>query len=670
MKTNPELAQQSKTLSDEEKRAIRLAKRRAYDADRRKRLRLERAQQASTSSTPPVTKRPSNAKSKTKNVKKEISLPPALINAGRHSPSMLEVNVPSLPIDSNGRIIPTPPGAENNIDFEALIKCESMPRPSQKSVNGRAPLGTPPIGLSNGLSKRITRSNTVDSRSNSPKPSKNNLPSHLIQTVNYSFTSHRYNNTSNGHKRRFANFVNYSAGNLSSKTEKLSFNELRSIKDALNETWTDEERVELEQMMSRYLYDIHPVWKMKKESQIIERRDYLTNVNDSKSETHKTKDLTKILIRRDYLPKNNTGVTETGNTEEQFFRDERLVKSARSGETEFFLNDLMKGPSQDEVTTINKNDKKNYKNRFCKIVKYRKESNRASSSELGKEEDTKLKGIEMKSDEDVKNYLIATVPGMTNFEFFEMPDVERCSVVEIVHVKSADASQDSKNTSDDSNPSSSNASSGSGSVTTVVSNQGQEKKSETTTKKTPTQVTAHIQRIGHPIQISSGGVIKASTSSSDPNNRPKYLLQRTVSSPVSSSSSSTSTQLKNQTLINVLSHQVLGPGTKTTANANKITVTNGTGVAGTSSGSGTNVILNNFKAGSQTPTKIFKSFPQNWTLSPSITTNAGSSPVTVSTVSSNSQANSQHLLQILNSPPNIRKNLTITSTQQTQGEWS
>lgn len=629
-----------------QKRQLHLAKKREYGVKYRARKRLE-----TTSSIPPQ-KPPSNAKPHVKSIKQEISLPPALINAGRHSPSMLEVNVPSLPIDSEGNLIPTPPilSAENSIDFETLIKCDNLPimRPVQKPVNVRPSLGNPVV-LANGHSRRVTRSNTVDSRSNSPKPNKNNLPSHLIQTVNYSFTSHRYSD-SDGFKKRFANFVNYSAGCLPSKTEKLSFNELRSVKEALNETWTDEERVELEQMMSRYWYDIHPCWKIKKESQIIERRDYACSVNDSKNESHKTKDLTKILIRKDYLPQNNNAM-ETGGTEEHFFRNERLVNSAKSGETEFFINDLVKQPSKDE--TINRNDKKNYKNRFCKLLKVRAEPNNVSS-ESGKEQ--KFKEIDMKSDEDVKNYLIATVPGMTDFEFFEMPEAERSSVVEIVHIKSAETSQDPKNSSDDSNPSSS----ASGSVTTVVSNQSasQDKKNET--KKAPTQVTAHIQRIGHPLQISSGGVIKASTSS-EPNNRPKYLLQRTVASPVSSAS----TQLKNQTLINVLSHQVLVPGNKPNSNPNKITVTNGSGSS--TQPSGTNVILNNFKSG-QTPTKIVKTIPQNWTLSPSITTNAGSSPVTLSTVSS-SQANSQHLLQILNSPPNIRKNLTITSTQQMQGEF-
>lgn len=144
-----------------------------------------------------------------------------------------------------------------------------------------------------------------------------------------------------------------------------------------------------------------------------------------------------------------------------------------------------------------------------------------------------------------------------------------------------------------------------------------------------------------------------------PNNRPKLMniIQR------SAVTSQATTQMKNQTFVNVLSHQVLVPGKQSVVTSNnttnRITVTNGTAVLPSGANSGS-IILNNLKSGNQTPTKIVKSFPQNWTLSPSITTRAGSSGTVVT--SSSVQASSQHLLQILNSPPNVRKNLTITTT--------
>uniref|UniRef100_A0A336M5S8 CSON011249 protein n=1 Tax=Culicoides sonorensis TaxID=179676 RepID=A0A336M5S8_CULSO len=647
-----------KTIDATDKRELALAKRREYSARYRNKKRLEAEQSASTSN-PPLNQQKTRVKA-SKPKTQEKSLPPALMSSDRHSPSMLEVNVPSLPIDSDGKIIPTPSiTAENSIDFETLIKCDNLLinrnliKVQQNGRRSSAAPGSSNRKISNGIPKRITRSKTIDSRSNSPLPNtsnnnntkNNNLPSHLIQTVNYSFTSHRYNDSGGnggGLKRKFGNFINYTAGCWPSKTDKLSFNELRSIKDALNESWTDAERVELEQMMSRYFYDVHPISKVKKESQIFEKRNYLkdSGLSDTKNESHTEKNLSKILIRQDYLNKNNAAAEPEIKQEDEFFRDERLVKGAESGRIEFYLNDFLKNGQINENS--NKNDKKNYKNRFCKLFK---------GFERPKIDDSKdkCKEFDEKSDDDVKNYLIATVPGMTDFEFFEMPEQERFSIVEIVHTKSQDSKKETKN--DESNTSNASA----GSSTVVVTSQS----SSNDIKKAPTQVTAHIQRIGHPIQISSGSAIKATTSS-EPNNRPKYLLQRTISSQPSVS---TSNQVKNQTLINVLSHQVLVPGKNNNSNNTKITVTNGTGVTLTSSGSSmpSNVILNNFKSTPQTPTKIVKSFSQNWTLSPSITTNAGSGPGTL-TVSS-SQANSQHLLQILNSPPNTRKNLTITTAQ-------
>ncbi|XP_063704793.1 uncharacterized protein LOC134834156 [Culicoides brevitarsis] len=602
-------------LTPEQKRELRLSKRREYDRKRRAKLREMKIVANIASGT---SQNSSNAKPKAvKSAPKEKSLPPAPLDAGSNSSVKLEVTIPELPTESAKKVVPksrssTPkPSTEASsaLDFESLIDVQI-------------------VHTSSAANKRLTRNS---SRSNSPKPSKNNLPSHLIQTVNYSFTAHRYTDTS-GYKKRYAKFVNYAKSCVSpSKTDKLSFNELRSIKDALNEEWTDEDRVELEQMMSRYWYDIHPCLKIKNESQILERRDYDSSVNNSKSDSHKSKNVVKAMIRRDYLPKKNNSMTR-GNDENEFFRNERLMKSAESGETEFFLNNLMEQMPKSDV-----NDKKNHKNRFCKVLKYEVDTRNVPQNEDPKKNVTK-------SDEEVKNYLIATVPGMVDFEFFEMPEQERNTIVEIVHVKS---DMSAKSSSDDSSSSSAPATSGS-------SNQNSSQQEKKDVKKAPTQVTAHIQRVGHPIQIS-----KASTSTSvNEANRPKYLLQRTVTTATPSSSAASTSGVKNQTLINVLSHQVLVPGTKT---GNKITVTNGAGGS-----AGAPVILNNFKqAGAQTPTKIVKSFPQNWTLSPSITTNAGSSPVTVSTVNS-SQANSQHLLQILNSPPNVRKNLTIT--QQTSGK--
>lgn len=475
--------------------------------------------------------------------------------------------------------IPEPPSHQN--ELLKFLQNKTTPESSLKRPASEGPANG---ALTNGESheSRSLRSFRSDQKRGKPDSSQSpELPSHFVQTVNFSLT---YAGGSDCHTASSSPFAyesdwNYWSTYSDNTTE--SSEKFHKLKNILKK---DDDMSKDSHEFSKYIYGVHPSTNYRLPSMLQIRRNY---VKELTSVDNKLTPKSTILSRRTY--------------DKPISRDTKL------------LDQFVKPTSSFVDQVYQRNNCKNYKNSNCKLNKCHKSKTLDNADEEKFHTvDDKLKSASI----DVTKYLSLTVPGMNNFEFFEvLPRNQQTSVVEIVH-----------HISNNSNKGSSTTASGGDSSESSSSNS-----IESTTAQTRLETSGRAPPPTTPSPSTSSAVVKLDTNeSSAPPRNVKLKNALIKSSPTVKLAAPVLTKTPNMKAITIAngSSSTVAPTTSTTT-----TIT-----------AGQNIILNNFKL--CPPLKNLKTVPSGVIVSSPNPVGSTNNSVTISSASG-----SQQLLQILSTPP-------------------